>query len=104
MPSLPPQSLLATHEVTNQPPPRGDIDLWASDPWLGDHLAANGGQQAPVAALARRLGLAETREAGRSANRHLPELVGFDRAGRRLDEVRFHPAWHRMMQIGIEAG
>ena len=34
-----PRSLTDTHEVTNQPESRGDIDLWASDPALRDPAA-----------------------------------------------------------------
>ncbi|MEO8882984.1 MAG: acyl-CoA dehydrogenase family protein, partial [Devosia sp.] len=41
---------------------------------------------------------------GRLANRFLPELVSFDRAGRRIDEVRFHPAYHAMMKRGFGGG
>ena len=36
------RSDLPSHEVTNQPPPRGDRDLWASDPVLRAHaIGAN---------------------------------------------------------------
>ncbi len=83
---------------------QGDRDLWAEDAGLRQHLAANGGDAQAVAAQARLLGRAEIREAGREANRHPPELVAFDRGGRRLDEVRFHPAWHRLMRAGLAAG
>jgi putative acyl-CoA dehydrogenase len=31
-----PRSSLPGHEVTNQPPARGDRDLWADDPVLAD--------------------------------------------------------------------
>src|SRR5688572_3278384 len=100
--TLPARTELSGHEVTNQPPPRGDADLWATDPWLRAHLAANGGPQAAVAAQAVVLGTVEMHAAGRAANRHPPELVTFDRGGRRLDEVAFHPAYHRLMALGLE--
>ena len=101
---LPPRADLPTHEVTNQPPLRGDADLWSGDPVLREALAAAGGQAEPLADYGALLGRAEMREAGREANRHPPELVPFDRAGRRLDEVRFHPAYHRLMEAGVAAG
>jgi putative acyl-CoA dehydrogenase len=44
------------------------------------------------------------REAGRLANRYPPELRVFDRGGRRLDEVAFHPAYHELMRFGTGAG
>jgi len=50
------------------------------------------------------MGLVETRELGVDANRHPPELRPFDAGGRRLDEVRFHPAYHQVMQISQSAG
>ena len=34
------------------------------------------------------------------ANRHQPELAPYDRYGNRIDEVRFHPSWHWLMERG----
>ncbi|MBY6084635.1 acyl-CoA dehydrogenase family protein [Ruegeria arenilitoris] len=95
---------LPTHEVTNQPPERGDVDLWTSDPVLRDCATRAGARAAPLAAYGAALGRAETRDAGRDANLHPPELRLFDRGGRRLDEVRFHPAYHHMMDLSQSAG
>lgn len=99
-----PRSALPTHSVSNQPPDRGDVDLWSDDAPLREAVAREGGQSGPLADYGRRLGTAEMREAGRTANRAAPELVLFDRGGRRLDEVRFHPAYHRFLEEGIGAG
>ncbi|QDC08754.1 DNA alkylation response protein [Oceanicola sp. D3] len=101
---LPPRSHLPTHEVTNQPPARGDADLWADDPVLREAVAAAGGQAEALASYGAALGRSEMREAGREANRNPPELVQFDAGGRRLDEVRFHPAYHRLMAASTAAG
>lgn len=95
---------LPTHEVLNQPPMRGGFDLWASDPVLQNTVDMAAGRVAPLASYGKTLGRAETRELGREANRHPPELRIFDPGGRRLDEVRFHPAYHQMMQISQSAG
>ncbi|WP_037311639.1 acyl-CoA dehydrogenase family protein [Ruegeria halocynthiae] len=95
---------LPTHSVLNQPPERGDFDLWASDPVLQDVTNVAGGRIAPLAAYGETLGRAETRELGRDANRHPPELRLFDPGGRRLDEVRFHPAYHQLMHLSQSAG
>ncbi|MBF9044889.1 DNA alkylation response protein [Rhodobacterales bacterium HKCCE4037] len=97
-----PRSDLPTHEVTNQPPARGDRDLWSNDPVLRTHAA-----DADAAALRRQaqaLGRAQMAEAARDANRHGPELVLFDAGGRRLDEVRFHPAYHAFLHLGLTGG
>jgi putative acyl-CoA dehydrogenase len=99
-----PETELGTHGVRNQPPERGDDDLWEGDPVLRETVLREGGWPGPLSALGRVLGRAETREAARQANRLGPELHVFDRGGRRLDEVRFHPAWHRFMEISIAAG
>ncbi|PJE29669.1 putative acyl-CoA dehydrogenase [Pseudooceanicola antarcticus] len=104
MAKLPARDRLATHEVTNQPPAEGDRDLWACDSVLREAIAREGGRAETLSPYAATLGLAETRETGRAANEHPPELKLFDRAGRRLDEVSFHPAYHRMMTLSAEAG
>ncbi|MEO3413936.1 acyl-CoA dehydrogenase family protein [Roseovarius sp. CAU 1744] len=104
MPQSTPRSFLATHEVTNQPAARGDLDLWARDPALICHGAAAGADADHLAGYGKKLGRQSTAEAALAANRHLPELVSFDPGGRRLDEVRYSPAYHQLMQMGIGAG
>ncbi len=104
MPPFHPRTRLATHEVENQPEPLGDVDLFADDPALRHYLALWARDTAPLAAFGREAGAEEMREAGREANRYPPEFVPFDRAGRRIDEVRFHPAYHRLMALGIGHG
>ncbi|WP_127900446.1 acyl-CoA dehydrogenase family protein [Solirhodobacter olei] len=101
---LPPQSRLSGHEVLNQPDPRGDADLWAADPALSAAVGALGGDARHLAARGRALGTAELRAAGREAMRVPPDLRLFDAGGRRLDEVAFHPAYHRLMSEGLSAG
>ena len=49
-------------------------------------------------------GSAEAREHGMLANQNEPELVTFDRYGNRVDEVKFHPSWHWLMERGIGYG
>ncbi len=98
-----PTSKFSSHEVTNQPGPR-PVDLWSDDAALRGAVAAQGGQIKPLSDFAGVLSDPAMIEAGREANRHPPELRLFDRAGRRLDEVAFHPAYHRLMQAGLGAG
>ncbi|MFD2740066.1 acyl-CoA dehydrogenase family protein [Sulfitobacter aestuarii] len=99
-----PRSDLGTHVVQNQPPPRGDRDLWSEDRPLREIAARIGAHGTALASYGRSLGTAEMGDAARDANRHPPELRLFDSGGRRLDEVRFHPAYHRFMQTSAEAG
>ena len=95
-----------THEVRNQAPPFGDVNLFACDPALRAALLREGGADAlpELEALGRRLGQAEVLDLARLANVHAPVLHNFDRTGRRIDEVEFHPAWHALMTLLIEAG
>ena len=104
MPHLPPDAALLTHDVTNQPDARGDVDLFATDPALADHAGAAGADTAHLAAYGETIGTAAMAQAGRAANRNPPELLLFDAGGRRLDELRFHPAYHDLMRTGIGAG
>jgi putative acyl-CoA dehydrogenase len=101
-----PIEVLGTHAVTNQPPPFEDVDLFASDHALTSAVARAGGAQhgSRLSQFGRRAGSAEVIEWGRDANRVRPVLEGYDRYGRRIDEVRFHPAYHQLMALGLEAG
>jgi len=95
-----------THEVFNQASPFADVNLFDADPALQEALAREGGaaSRAALQALGGQLGRAEVLDLGRLANINPPRLHSFDRAGRRIDEVEFHPAWHRLMTLMIEAG
>ncbi|MES2899593.1 MAG: isovaleryl-CoA dehydrogenase [Pseudomonadota bacterium] len=95
-----------THEVFNQAAPFQDVNLFSCDPALQEALVREGAAWArpELAALGARLGSAEVLDLGRLANLHPPRLQSFDRSGRRIDEVEFHPAWHRLMALMIETG
>jgi putative acyl-CoA dehydrogenase len=97
---------MATHEVLNQPPPLIDYNLFASDRALAAAVRSEGAgwAAAELDALGARLGSAETIEWGFQANANPPVLRAFDRYGHRQDKVEFHPAWHRLMALGIGAG
>lgn len=104
MPQSKPRHQPDTDAEINQPAIRGDIDLWQNDPALQTHVTASGADAGALAAYGAKMGRCDMREAGRLANRNKPELVLFDAGGRRLDEVRFHPSYHQLMQAGIGAG
>jgi len=100
-----PQTNLETHKVFNQPEPREALSLWQEDAPLRTAIE----RLAPAHAghldgFAQTIGSAESVAQGRAANRYPPELKTFDRAGRRIDEVEFHPAYHDLMRKGLEAG
>ncbi len=96
----------ATHEIFNQPPPLENYNLFSGDRALAEALVREGAgwARAELTEFGARLGQAETIEAGRLANRHPPEFEPFDRFGRRIDKVSFHPAWHEMLGLSMSQG
>ena len=104
MPQSAPRHRLSTHLVTNQPPARGSVNLWARDPALQTHADAAGADADHLARYGAQIGAAEMQAAARDAQRNLPELIAFDAGGRRLDELRYHPAYHQWLSAGIGAG
>ena len=106
MSALRPRSQLETHDVFNQPPPFEDVNLFTSDVALQAAVAASGGEMHAerLSAFGARTGSAETAAWAMQANENSPRLKVFDHYGRRIDEVEFHPAYHRLMTLGVEAG
>jgi putative acyl-CoA dehydrogenase len=100
----------STHDVDNQVDPLPDYSLFATDDALREGVQREGAA-AHVPALEAHgawLGLASTRDAGRLANRHPPELLSFDTVGRRVDRIECHPAWTTLLtgmwKQGLHAG
>jgi putative acyl-CoA dehydrogenase len=98
----------ATHEVFNQTPLLGNVDLWGGDPALvGGVKAFAAPGNADITALAsfgKRWGLSEFFEFSRLANEYPPKLKTHDAKGFRADVVEFHPAYHALMRESIAAG
>jgi len=92
-----------THEVLNQVPPLENRNLFEDHAALQEALEREGGGWAR-----ERLRAAgafwggEPMRWGVEANEHPPVLHTHDRFGHRRDEVEFHPAWHALMQAGVE--
>ncbi|MEU3339628.1 acyl-CoA dehydrogenase family protein [Streptomyces sp. NPDC006668] len=99
-----------THTVTNQPPPLTGYDVYGADHALTAaverHLAPGllDEVHAELAALGQSAGSAQLQEWGAQANDNPPRLRTHDRYGHRVDEVDFHPAWHRLLGKGVAAG
>lgn len=89
-----------THTVFNQPLPLNNSNLFLSDGALCEAVAREGAgwDSELLASIGQQLGTAESLELGRLANAWPPELLRYDSRGQRLDDVRFHPAWHLLMQ------
>ena len=106
MPPRDPIREFDTHEVMNQPPPMAEYNLFESDPVLAAALEREGGAWAKdrVRSFGAMLGTERVFALGETANRFPPELHRFDPSGQRIDEVRFHPAYHELMALGISHG
>ena len=96
----------ATHEVTNQSTPFVGRNLYTNDPALQESFERLGAGWADAAlrSLGDRLGSQEVADWARLANAFPPHLRSFDRSGRRIDEVEFHPAWHEIMRLMVATG
>ena len=94
------------NHVTNQPPPLEPYNLLQTDRVLGAALVReNAGWAADeLNALGKTLGEPETIRLGFAANANPPVLRAFDRYGHRIDEVEFHPAWHALLSLAVNAG
>ena len=96
----------ATHEVINVSSDLVDLDLYGEDRALVEAVHRHGAAWADQSlhAFGRMVGTAEYLELGAQANQFGPELDTHDRFGNRVDLVRFHPAYHRLMRTSIEHG
>lgn len=99
-----PATELETHDVANQPDEYLGRNLYLNDPAMRDAIRREAGDwlDGRMTRLGAAVGSQQVLEWGDLANRHTPELVSFDRYGRRLDEVRFHPSYHHLMTLAME--
>ncbi|OIJ63390.1 acyl-CoA dehydrogenase family protein [Streptomyces mangrovisoli] len=100
----------STHTVTNQAPPLTGYDVFGADRALVEavdrHTLPEALEEvrAELSALGRTCGSAQVQEWAVQANENPPRLRTHDRYGNRIDEVDFHPAWHRLLGKGVSAG
>ncbi len=94
-----------THEVFNQVPPLVGHDT-AADPALLEGIEREGAGWArdEIREVGRLAGTQEAIDWGRLAERVPPRLHTHDRYGRRVDEVEYVPAYHRLMETAVAHG
>ncbi len=97
---------MPTHEVQNQVSPLVGYNLFTTDRALAEALQREGGGWAEDQAhrLGEILGGEEAIQWGFDANNNPPVLHTHDARGERIDEVRFHPAWHALMRLSVSFG
>jgi putative acyl-CoA dehydrogenase len=94
--------VVATHEVTNQPPPLTGRNLFTDNAALGEALEREGGGWArDRLEEAGAFWGGEPMEWGVLANERPPVLHRHDRYGNRVDRVDFDGSWHRLMEAGV---
>ncbi len=98
--------MAATHEVTNQPPPLVDYDVFSADRTLNEAVERYGAAWAipRLQELGILAGSAEAQRWADEANRYPPILRTHDRYGRRIDEVEYHPSYHELMRTAVGHG
>lgn len=95
-----------TPAAGNQPPPYAGLNLFEADPVLAaalDHVIDPDVEESLSAAGAY-WGSAEAEEVARLANVHRPTLMAWDAAGRPVDQVEHHPAYHALLARSVSAG
>ncbi|GAA4959501.1 acyl-CoA dehydrogenase family protein [Actinoplanes utahensis] len=93
-----------THEVFNQAPPRAGLNEYLINPAMVEAVERFGGSRPGLAEVGELVGTAGFQRDAELANVHPPVLASHDRWGNRVDEVEFHPAYHRVIGAAIEHG
>jgi putative acyl-CoA dehydrogenase len=99
--------MAVTHDVTNQPPPLTDYDVFGTDAVLAEGVARAGVETEELErlhGLGRLAGSAAAQEWAVQANANPPVLRTHDRFGHRIDEVEYHPAYHELMHQAVAYG
>lgn len=96
----------ATHEVFNVSRELQDYNLFDADVALIEAVQREGAglEFDSLQSFGKMIGAADYLELGHLANRFVPEFDTHDRFGNRVDLVKYHPAYHRLMQTSIEHG
>src|SRR2546425_5101598 len=101
----PARAYAPTHQVLNQPPPLVGYNAFEEDRPLIEAFEREGAGWARDRARAiGEFAGGEAIELGRQANENPPVLRTHDRYGNRIDEVEFHPSWHRLMDFAVSHG
>jgi putative acyl-CoA dehydrogenase len=90
----------------NQAPELKDYNVYVSDPALRRAVERGGAawRDAELVRQGAEYGAEATLRAAEDANHFEPELHTLSPTGERIDQVRFHPAWHTMMSIARRNG
>ena len=95
-----------THEVFNQPEPRVNVNEYDLNPVLAEAVTRHdaGWADDELRQVGALVGSARFQQDAALANIHTPELRAFDRWGHRIDDVDYHPAYHRIISAAVAHG
>ena len=104
--NLTPDPLAQTHEVFNQAPVLENYNVFETDTALREAVQRHGAGWAEpmLSAHGAKTGTAEVIEWGFLANENKPRFFSHDRQGYRVDYVKYHESYHRLMALGLESG
>ena len=94
------------HAVVNQPPPRTDLDEYATNTALVEGVERHDATWAHhrLHLTGQRVGTASFQRDAEHANRREPELHTHDRYGHRIDEVEYDDSYHRIIGAAVADG
>lgn len=95
-----------THTVVNQSAPRVDVNEYELNPVLTEAVTRHDGGWAvdELSEIGTLVGSASFQHDAATANSITPVLHTFDRWGHRIDEVEYHPAYHRIIAASVSHG
>jgi putative acyl-CoA dehydrogenase len=96
----------AADKTLNLVPPPVDQDVFGSDTALTEAVTRHGAADhlGRLRDLGRLAGNPRAARWAEFADHYPPKLRTHDPYGQRVDEVEYHPAWHRLLQSGVRAG
>ncbi|MDF0530750.1 acyl-CoA dehydrogenase family protein [Tsukamurella sp. 8F] len=96
----------STHEVLNQAVPREDVNEYTTNVVLDEAVRRHDADwaTAELAEVGALVGTRRFQHDAELANTVTPVLQTHDRWGRRIDEVEYHPGYHRIMSAAIAHG
>ena len=104
----PPQVSYPTHHVSNQPPPRTDVNEFTLNMPLNEYLRSLGesgsGAIGELEASGAVVGSAQFQDDARLVHKNPPVLHTHSKYGQRIDEVQYHPSYHRIISQAVAAG
>ncbi len=98
--------LATTHTVFNQSRPLEGYNSYSGDTALREGIQRHHAiwAESRLQAHGAVCGSTEVYEWGFLANEHKPQFQSHDRQGYRVDYVKYHEAYHRLMALGLDKG